>query len=427
MIDALALAWPYLLGLLATGMIAVALTGGTRPGPVIAATVRRAPGTSALVVLLMAASLALGIALTAQERALREGSATATEPFPLIVAAPGGAETVMLATVFLQPTPLPLLDGATFNEIAAAPGATLAAPLAFGDSYEGRPIVGTVAALVAHLSPQLEGRAWATSVEVVVGADVPLALSAVFEPAHGLRNAEDGAHEDELTVVGRMQPTGTAWDGAILMPIEGVWEIHGLANGHAPARQGQLGAPFDARFFPGTGAVIVVPQDPVAAFRLQRGFSRVGETMAFFPGAVLSRLHRILGDVRAAMSVMARVAQVLVGVSVLLTLALLIRLSQRQVAVLRAVGAPQRFVIAVLWGYAMALVSAGAVLGLGLGLLAAGGLGQLLTAQTGIPVTARLGWAEVAQAAAFVALAAIAALIPAAIAARAPIVAGLRS
>ncbi|MGR3493585.1 MAG: ABC transporter permease, partial [Shimia sp.] len=300
------------------------------------------------------------------------------------------------------------------------------APLGFGDSYAGLPIVGTTASLVEHLAPGFEGRLWETSMEAVAGADAPLVVGDTFTPAHGRRAVEEGVHDDILTVVGKMPRTGTPWDASILVPIESVWEVHGLANGHSPANQGQLGAPFDARFFPGAGAIIVVPRDPVSAYRIQQHFTGEG-VMAFFPGAVLSRLHGLLGDVRGAMSVMAVAAQTLVGASVLLTLVILTRLMRRQTAVLRALGAPPRFVMATIWGYAMGLVSMGAILGLALGVGAAALLGAVVEARTGLAISPRLTGAEGEQVAIFFALTSIFALIPAALAARAPIVPGLRS
>ena len=39
-----------------------------------------------------------------------------------------------------------------------------------------------------------------------------------------------------MTIVGRMRPTGTPWDRAIVVPIEYNWSVHGLGTGHAGGR-----------------------------------------------------------------------------------------------------------------------------------------------------------------------------------------------
>ncbi|NVK58482.1 MAG: FtsX-like permease family protein, partial [Rhodobacteraceae bacterium] len=151
------------------------------------------------------------------------------------------------------------------------------------------------------------------------------------------------------------------------------------------------------------------------------------ETMAFFPGTVLANLYRVMGDVRQAMSVMALVTQVLVAASVLLGLFILSRLFRRQVALLRALGAPSRFVFAVVWSFGAVLLLAGAGLGLLTGLGTAALLSQVVTARTGILVTAPLGWAEIHFLAGFVSVTLILSLLPAALVLRQPVVDGLRA
>src|SRR5690606_25237691 len=136
----------------------------------------------------------------------------------------------------------------------------LAAPIAFGDSFDGAPVVGTTGEFVTHLTGTLaEGRLFAGIDEAVIGARVDLNLGDSLTPAHGVGDAaEHDAHAGfSYTVVGVMQPTGTPWDRAVLVPLEGVWAVHGLATGHAPERADQIGPPFDAAYFPGTPAVLL--------------------------------------------------------------------------------------------------------------------------------------------------------------------------
>ncbi len=403
---------------------------GYAPWPVIGAMLWRFRWANALFTALIAVSVGLGVGILAQERALARGTAAAADKFDLIVAAPGSEITAMLAAVFLQPSALGLLDGAAWEAVAGAEGVTLAAPLAFGDSVGRAPVVGTTAAFAAYLSGgAIEGRMFAAPQEAVAGAAAGLALGDTAAPAHGFGPAaEHGAHGGApLRVVGRMAPTGTPWDRAILVPVEQVWAAHGLAAGHAPEAGDRLGPPFDAAYFPGTPAIVVQTDELWAAYALRGRFGAAPATMAFFPGEVLARLYAVMGDVRQAMSLLSLVTQGLVGASILTGLLILMRLFRRQLSLLRALGAPGRFVFAVVWGYATVLLASGAVLGLGLGWVAARGLSALVTARTDVAVAAALGWGEVQMVAGFVSLAGLLAVVPAAAVLRQGVVEGLRA
>ena len=149
------------------------------PLPLVLATLRRHRAAFALFVVLVACAIALGIAVTASERALRQASARAAGKFDLIVAAPGSRTDITLAAIYLRPGSAPLLDAATVARVLGEGRASFAAPLAFGDSFHGAPVVGTVAAFVEHLSGGLtQGRVFAAQGEAVVGATTTLAMGA---------------------------------------------------------------------------------------------------------------------------------------------------------------------------------------------------------------------------------------------------------
>ncbi|PLW78553.1 ABC transporter permease [Cohaesibacter celericrescens] len=403
---------------------------GYAPWSLVRAILWRFRGSSILFVLLIAISVGMGVGLLAQERGVRRSTAQAADKFDLIVSAPGSELTVMMATVFLQPTDMPLLDGETYNEIANHENVSIAAPLAFGDSYGTASVIGTTAQFARYLADdQINGRMWKTSHEALVGALVPLKVGESFTPAHGHGDgAEADAHEgSNLVVVGRLAPTGTPWDRAILVPVELVWEVHGLGNGHAPERRDQIGPPFSAKYFPGTPAVIVRSEALWANYALRSEFTRDRETMAFFPGAVLAQLYRLLGDIRQIMSLMAVVTQILVAAAVLLGLFIISRLFHRQIALLRALGAPARFIVSVVWCFGASLLLAGSVLGLVIGIGAASIFSGVVTARTDILVTASLGMSEIHLLAGFISVTLLLSLVPAAVVLRQPVVPGLRA
>lgn len=415
--------------LIAPGLIAGALVlRGLRPLPLVGAMLRRFFWVNALFVALITVSVGLGVGLLAQERGLRQGSARAAEKFDLIVAAPGSEVTAMLAAVYLQPSDMALVTGAQYAQISSADGVAFAAPIAFGDSHEGAPVVGTTAEFVTHLAgPLAEGVVFASQEQAVAGAYAPVAVGDSFTPAHGHgAAAEDDAHGGfGYTVTGRMAPTGSPWDRALLVPVEGVWAVHGLSTGH-PLGDARIGPPFQPDLMPGTPAVLVHATELWANYALKSQFTR-GDLMAFFPGTVLSQLHGLMRDVRSAMSLMAVLTQVLVTLSVLIGLMILVRLIARSLALLRALGAPLRFVFAVVWSYAAALILTGALLGLGLGWVAARVISGIVTARTDVLVNAVLAWPEVHLVAGFISLTLVLAIVPAWLAVRRPLLADLRN
>ncbi|MEF2073965.1 ABC transporter permease [Consotaella aegiceratis] len=418
--------WLILL-LLPAIVVGVVVVGGYRPFGLAGAMLWRFRWPSLLFAALIAVSVGIGVGLVSQERALRQGTARAAEKFELIVAAPGSEITMLLAAVYLQPSDVPLLSGQVYDEIARHEHVEIAAPIAFGDSLNGAPVVGTTAEFITHLAGDLaEGRPFTAPREAIAGASAPVGLGDVFTPQHGVGGEGEEHKGYEFTVVGRMSATGSPWDRAVLVPVEAVWQVHGLADGHAPARSGQLGPPFDPDYFPGTPAVLVRADELWANYALQSEFTR-SNTMAFFPGAVLARLHSLLGDVRQVMSVLAVVTEILVAAGVLTGLVIITQLFSRQLALLRALGAPRRFVFAVVWCFAAALIAGGAALGIGVGALATRLISDVVTARTDILVSATLGWREFHLVAAFVSITVMMALVPAAVVLARPVVSDLRS
>lgn len=412
-----------------TLLVGVVAMSGHAHWPLIRAVLGRHRAVSLVFTSLIAVSVAIGTGLVAQERALRQGTAKAAAPFDMVVAAPGSEVTALLAAVYLQPATMRLVDGAAYDALANHESVRMAAPIAFGDSFEGAPVVGTISELVELVNGgRPEGRMFRRDDEAIAGARVSVEIGDSVSPVHGQGDGSlDGTHRDfAYTVVGKMSETGTPWDYAILVPIESVWSIHGLSNGHGADWSGQLGPPFDPASFPGVPAVLVRSQAPSASVPLRAEFT-TDDTMAFFPGAVLARLHSILGDLRRVMSLLAAISQALVTLSVLTGLFILSRLLSRQLALLSALGAPNRFVFGLIWGYAVTLVLIGAVLGLGLGVLAAEAISRIVAARTEIAVSAGLGWPELHLVAGFLSIASVLALLPALWTVRRDVIEGLRA
>ncbi|MFP5076494.1 FtsX-like permease family protein [Rhizobium sp. YIM 134829] len=425
----------------------------------ILADLRQYRAAALVIVLLVALSTALGVTVTLEERALRLGSARAADKYDLVVGAAGSETQLVLSSVFLQAAPLPLMPGAVLKALIAEPGVAWAAPIGFGDNFRGYPIVGTTTALIAGTaSGFIEGQVFALEGEAVLGSDVPIALGAIIRPMHGL--AGEGGHDHAgvaYRAVGRLTATGTAWDRAILVPIQAVWHVHGLGlheDDEAKAAGGAVAegphdhpegsdadedhdhhggidadAALDERFsgdLPGLPAVLVKPKTVADAYKLRQRYRQEG-TLAVFPGEVLTRLYATLGDARRILVYVAAGAQVLVAAALLLVTVVHVAQRRRQIGALRAFGAPRLAVFGIVWGELILLLSVGLVLGHGLGFAAAKLIASQLRAESGVhlPVAFTLG--DLTSAALLLAAAALMAAMPALVAYRQSPAAALRA
>lgn len=387
------------------------------PLPIVVADMRRTLGGVIAVICLIAVAVALGVAVSAQERALRQGSTRAADPFDLLIGARGSPTQLVLSAVYLQPAAVELIDGEILRTLTETEGVTYAAPLGFGDSYRGYQIVGSTAEFLTQggkVQPT-EGRVFQSMWEVVAGANVKVKIGDVFSPVHGLIVAEEG-HKVEYTVVGRMPPLGSPWDQAFVATIEAVWVVHSLPTGHEPLPDGspdpgKLGPPWLAGQIPGVPAIVVKPATVRDAYVLRQKYRR-GGTMAFFPAEVLIEMYARLGDARDLLAMISVATQALVIGAILLAVFASLALRRRQFAVLRALGASRSYVFATIWLHVSVMITVGAAIGLGLGWLSALALSEVFEARTGVVLPVTLTLQEFGLAGALIVIGFVLAAIP---------------
>ncbi|WP_339861279.1 FtsX-like permease family protein [Thalassospira alkalitolerans] len=437
------------------------------PFPIVMASLRRHWIMNILFVLLIAVAVAIGVGITAQERALRQGSAQAADKFDILIAAPGSHTEIVMNTIFLQHSAVNLLDGQYWASLIDDPRVEIAAPLAFGDSWQDHSIIGSTPQFVDYLSDGLAtGHVFENIEQAVIGAAVPLEIGDEFEPVHGqgaeaeLEHHHHGVH---LEVVGKMNPTGTLWDSAIIVAVEQVWDIHALPTGHDEDEDDHdhdgaaehhdehedhdhdetaehhdeehehdhevmdhIGPPFDADALPGVPALVVRPKSVAAAYTLRSDF-RTEHSTAFFPAEVLVEMYRLLGNAGSVMRAMALGSQGLVVAAILAAILALMQLYRKQFAVLRALGAPRSYVFGAIWSYVSILVVIGAIGGLGLGWFVAQSVSAIFTAETGMALQATISRSELSLAGGFILIGLILATVPAFLLYRRPVVEALRN
>lgn len=408
------------------------------PWPIVIADLRHLRWVAWAVPVLVAVAVAIGVAVGAQERALRTASARAADDFDLLIGAPGSQTQLVLTSIYLQPEAIALLDGAVLKALGSDPRVAAFAPIGFGDSVRGYPVIGTTrdfASRWGRIAPS-EGRMFAAHEEAVIGADVRLALGEEIAPAHGMSTHRvplgveapgEHAHQhgaSRYKVVGRLPALGSPWDRAILVPIESVWEIHGLGTGHA-ARQAPIGPPFDAAHVPGVPAIVVKPASIAAAYAL-RGQYRQGGSMAFFPAEVLVQVYRTMGDIRDALVILSALNNALVFIATILLLVALAGLRRKRYAVLRALGAPRLYVLMAVWLQTVLMLAAGALAGLALAMAATKLASLAISSATGLHMAVVIGAPDLLFVAALIGLGSLLGLLPALVSYRTPVSTALR-
>ncbi|MER8929769.1 ABC transporter permease [Mesorhizobium sp. M0700] len=388
----------------------------------------------AAVALLIALATALGVAVTLGERALRLGSARAAGAFDLVVGAPGSETQLLLSAVFLQAAPLTLMPGNVLAGLIRDERVAWAAPVGFGDFVEDFPIVGTTQALVDGLGGVSEGRTFEKLGEALVGASVAKNMGSRFHPAHGQVRQATAMHNDvTYAVVGRLRPTGTAWDRAVIVPIEAVWQFMNAIGREqdrrscrlppkGPQRQASstsrsIRRPSSIHPHPGLPAIVVKPRTVADAYKLRQAH-RNDRTVAIFPGEVLTRLYGTLGDARRVLSLVAGGAQALVAAAILLVVVLHVMQRRRQIGALRAFGTPRAVVFEIVWLETFAIIAAGVLLGFGLGYTAARTGAHLLSGASGFTLPVEFRSEDWQSALVLLAVTGLIALVPAMLAYR---------
>lgn len=366
-------------------------------------------GTLSLVLLSIALATALLLSLEGLRRDIRASFAQAVSGTDLVVGARTGPVQLMLYAVFR-------VGGATNNismdsvrAVAAHRAVAWTVPLSLGDSHRGHPVLGTTVAYFEHFAygdrqrlAMAEGRPFSGTLdglyEAVIGAEVARALGyragTRLTLTHGMGGDLAAEHADKpFTVVGVLERTGTPVDRTVHVSLQAIEAIHLDWAGGAPLPGLRIGAE-DARKFDlepkQVTALLVGLKSRAAVFAVQRHVnSHAGEALtAVLPGVALDELWEVVGlGERALLAISGLVALVSLAGLVAVVLAGLNE-RRRELAVLRAVGAGPRHVLALLALEGMLVTLAGALLGAAVTAAAVVAAGPWLQQQFGIGLQA---------------------------------------
>lgn len=375
----------------------------------------------ALTVIAVALAVAMLIGVERLRNDAREGFARTLAGTDLIVGARSGPVQLLLYSVFHMGNATNNVSWDSLQRIAALPQVDWLVPISLGDSHRGFRVVGTTAEFFSRYRYGLDrplvlaaGRPFAAApeglFEVVIGAEVAARFGYRAGDRVVLSHGSGGGvsfadHADKpFTVVGVLARSGTPVDRSLLVGLEGIEAIHVDWQGGAPI-PGLSIAPEHVRKFdlrPKTvTAALVGLKSRVAVFRVQRQINTFATEplTAILPGATLQELWGLVGIAEQALLAVSALVVVVGLAGLVAVMVASLGERRRELAILRALGAGPRQILALLALESMALALAGIVCGLVLVYGASAALAPWLAAEFGLHLATGWppGWPSVSE------------------------------
>ncbi len=360
----------------------------------------------ALVCLTLTLSVTLLFGIQYLRTEIRQSFTSTITGTDLIVGARSGQLNLLLYTVFHIGDATNNIRWATYQSLEQDQRVDWAIPVSLGDSYRGYRVVSTNDQFLERFQygndnslNLAQGEWFGERFDVVLGSGVAKELDHQVGDqivlSHGGGRTSFSNHTDlPFRVSGVLAATGTPVDQAVYISLDAMEAMHvGWESGVAiPGRTLSADTAKDRSFTPDAiTAVFIGLQKPIQTFQLQRELNQFQPEplSAILPGVALSELWRMMGQFEKALlgiSVFV-VATSLTGlIAVLLTIQ---AQRQREVAVLRAVGASSGLIASLYSLECMVLALAASGLALFVGAGAVAGLSPWLLSQYGIQISLR--------------------------------------
>ena len=333
--------------------------------------------------------------------------------FDAVLGARGSALQLTLNAVFHLEASPGNLGYADYETIRDDRRVAAAYPIAVGDNLKGYRIVGTLPELILEheyregkgFEFQGAGRPFeASKREAVMGAMVAKRLGLwvgdTFQPYHGLDYDPAEKHDDLYTIVGVLEPTGTPADRVIWIPVLGVQ----VMDGHAPESREDV------------SAVLLRLKNPMAGHQLSLLYNKQGDRLTFaWPiASIIAALFAKISWFDQALALIAGLVAFVAVASVLASVYNTIEGRKRDVAIMRALGAPRRAIVGFVTMECALIAGIGSVLAYPIYLTLFVGVAGIVRSQTGVMLNVfTWNWALFWMPVLLVGLSAVMGLVPA--------------
>ena len=344
---------------------------------------------------LTALNVALGVMLVSAiltlQREMEETYRRPSRGYQLVVGPTGSALQIVLNTVFHVDQSPGLIPYSIQKEFEDNPrDVRLAIPYAVGDSFRGFRVVATTNGIFSPVFPHppgdvtkklARGRPFKYSdhalqhafeslvagtaheheghrhtFEAVVGWEVAdklgLKLGDRIEPTHGVEGEEEHDHEHLWDVVGVLKRSGTPVDRVVFINLDSFYWISDHAGAKMPISNE-----------PAISSILLFPRRGVAQARLLPQLTKRSDLQVANVALEVKKLLSIVGQVDVVFLVTAVLVVVIGIVSIMVAIYNTMSERRREIAILRAIGARRRFVVAAIVGESTALAFIGGVFG----------------------------------------------------------------
>ena len=390
-------------------------------GKLVFAFIRRKPLTWAFHVLTLTLGVGVVVAVILLSQALDNRFNRDIAGVDLVVGAKGSPLQLIMSALFEIDIPTGNIPLSVAERIERHPLVRMAVPVSLGDNAHGLRIVGTTPAYAGLYNAQLaRGRWWDAPLQVVLGSDAAKLLhqdlGGAFVGQHGLAAGGEMHAQFPYRVVGVLQPTGSVIDRLVLTDTQSVWRIHEHEAVEEAAETGRTGAPTREHE---VTALLVRYKGALGAIMLPQLVRAMPDVQAAVPALEAARLNQLLG---AGASVLRWFGVGLLALSAFgffIALFAAVQQRQRELALLRVLGAGGGLLLSVILLEALVLGALGGLLGVGLGRIV-GSIAAEAASQHGGPSLPLPAWGpvEAIALAAAISLSVVAALAPSILAAR---------
>ena len=301
----------------------------------------------------------------------------------LIAGARTGRLNLLLYSVFRIGTPTNNMRWSSYQAIAEHPKVAWTIPISLGDSHRGYRVVGTNQNFFRYFSYGKKktltfsaGAPFERLFDVVIGAQVARSLDLQLGDdiviAHGIAANSFSNHDDHpFTVTGILNTTGTPVDQALYVSLEGIEAIHldwqqGVKTSQQIRSKKELET-LDIKPQSIT-ALMIGLNTKIATFRVQRDINDYSKEplMAVLPGVALTELWRMMGILENTLLLVSTLVFIAACLGVSAVLLSSLREREREIQLLRIIGAPPFFLFLLIELEAVLITLLSIILGIGL-------------------------------------------------------------
>ena len=273
----------------------------------------------------------------------------------LLIGARGSETGLLLHTLFHMGNASQNISWHSYEHISQMDDVAWALPFLMGDTHKGFKVIGTTGEFWDyyrygdHIPLAFsQGAAFASGYEAVIGSQVAKKLgyhlgnSIVL--AHGSTHISGHDHDDKpFTVVGILQPTGTAVDKSIYTSLEGIEALH--VDYHAgrrmPIKRSAEAALHHHSEPESVTSILVGLKSRMMVLQMQRQINtyKKESLTALIPSRTANQLWQSLGNVEKVLRLIAILVVVAAVIGMLTMLLSTLNERRREIAILRSVGA----------------------------------------------------------------------------------------